>query len=502
MKNILEYLEESSKILSDSGVSEGPIKNTYIEILNKSRILASNLYGKTPMRKPIPIFMDKGIDCLCAFFGVLYLGCFYVLINPDLPADRINNIINALKPNIIITNDKYIDKAITIFNNVEIYQIKDLFEGSIKDKELSIIRAKMVDTDPMYANFTSGSTGVPKGVLVSHRSVIDFIDVFTNEFNINSNDRIANQAPFDFDVSVKDIYSAIKTGAELIIVPKELFSVPAKLLDYLCEYKPTTLIWAVSALCLVTTFHGLEYKTPDSVNKILFSGEVMPQKHLTQWMEHLPNAMFVNLYGPTEITCNCTYHIVDKDRNYENGLPIGKSFDNEEILLLDENDKLVVNDNLVGEICVRGTALALGYYNNKEETSKRFVQNPINDLYIDMIYRTGDLGYYFNGELYFAGRKDFQIKYLGHRIELEEIETAVCKIDGIERCICSFDFERKKLYAFYMGSLDKKALYEKLKEKLPVYMIPTKLVQVENYPLNKNGKVDRKELYKLIGGKC
>lgn len=500
MKNVLEYLEKTVERQTSNGIKQYSDFCLYSDLLTYSKIVATHLCHKTQMRKAIPVFMDKGIDCLIAFFGVLYSGCFYVLINPELPMDRINNIINILEPKIVITNEENKSRAFSLFNNVEIYQIEELMNGTINEMKLLNIRNKQIDTDPMYANFTSGSTGIPKGVLVSHRSVINFIDCFTATFNFTSDDRIANQAPFDFDVSIKDIFTAVKTGANLIIVPKKLFSLPAQLLDYLCEHKPTVLIWAVSALCLITTFHGLDYKVPETVEKILFSGEVMPQKHLKEWMKHLPNAMFVNLYGPTEITCNCTYHIVEKDREYNNGLPIGKSFDNEEVILLDETDKLVCTDNSIGEICVRGTALALGYYNNRDETNKRFVQNPTNNLYIDMIYRTGDLGYYLDGELYFAGRKDFQIKYLGHRIEIEEIENIMCNVEGVTRAICSFDFEKKKLYAFYIGFLDKKQLREQLTSKLPAYMIPTKLVKIDDFPLNKNGKVDRKELYKQLGG--
>ena len=330
--------------------------------------------------------------------------------------------------------------------------------------------------------------------MVGNRSVIDFIDNFTEIFNITENDIIGNQAPFDFDVSVKDIYSSISQGATLVIIPKRLFSLPAELLDYICNNKVTTLIWAVSALCLITTFHALDYKTPETVNKVMFSGEVMPIKHLKQWIEHLPNAMFVNLYGPTEITCNCTYHIVDKNLNYEK-IPAGKPFPNEQVFLLDENDKLVTNENVTGEICVKGTCLALGYFNNKEQTSSNFVQNPLNNKYIDLIYKTGDLGTYNkDGEIVFMGRKDFQIKHMGHRIELEEIERAMEKVNGVERSCCIFNEKKGKLYGFYVGNIEKDEVVKYLKENLPVFMVPNKITQIEKFPITKNGKIDRKEL--------
>jgi len=284
------------------------------------------------------------------------------------------------------------------------------------------------------------------------------------KIKFENEDIIANQAPFDFDVSVKDIYSTLCVGATLVIIPKELFSKPTELLDFICDNKVTTLIWAVSALCLVSTFHALDYRCPSDIKKVMFSGEVMPIKHLNIWMSHLPNATFINLYGPTEITCNCTYHIIDKTREYENGIPIGKSFLNEETFLLDENNELITKENTTGEICIRGTAVGLGYYNNNEETSKRFVINPLEKRYPEIIYRTGDLGKYNNNDLYFTGRKDFQIKYMGHRIELEEIERAINKLECIERSCCVFDEEKQKLYCFYIGDVDKKTIYEELKK--------------------------------------
>ena len=270
--------------------------------------------------------------------------------------------------------------------------VNDLMHTPVNAEALKQRRNQMIDTDPLYANFTSGSTGVPKGVVVSHRSVIDFINVFTELFDFSEEDVIANQAPFDFDVSVKDIYSSLKMASTLVIVPRALFSRPKQLLDFICEHRTTTMIWAVSALCLISTFHGLDYRVPTTVQKVLFSGEVMPMKQLREWMEHLPKALFVNLYGPTEITCNCTYHILDRNRTYDTAIPIGRPFPNEDVFLLDEGNQKIVEADTPGEICVRGSALALGYYRAAEQTNRAFVQNPLQSCYPEMIYRTGDLG--------------------------------------------------------------------------------------------------------------
>ena len=494
MKTVLEYLENSERKNSEKiAVIDENGKCTYKELVEKAKRIGTAITENFEVKNPVPVLMEKGRITLSTFFGAAYAGCFYVLLNSDLPKVRLEHIINVLGAKKIITDKEHLEVAKELIKEENILFVEDMQQTDINQEKLDKIRQKALDIDPLYANFTSGSTGVPKGVLVSHHSVMDFIDNFTEIFNITSEDIIANQAPFDFDVSVKDIYSSICKGATLVIVPKRLFSLPAQLLDFLCENKVTTLIWAVSALCLVTTFHALDYKTPETVNKILFSGEVMPIKHLKQWIAHLPNAMFVNVYGPTEITCNCTYYIVDNNKEYEK-LPVGKPFPNEEVFLLDEEDKLVTENDKTGEICVRGVCLALGYYNNKEQTESRFVQNPLNNKYIDMIYRTGDLGEYKQGELYFLGRKDFQIKHMGHRIELEEIERAMEKVNGVERSCCIFNEKKGKLNGFYVGKAEKEEVIKYLKENLPVFMVPNTLTKIEKFPITKNGKIDRKEL--------
>ena len=498
MKNVLEYLENSEmKFGKKIAVIEEEKKITYTELVKKSKRVATAIKNNVEIRKPIPVLMEKGINTLTAFFGAIYAGDFYILLNPDLPVSRLKDIFETLEGELIITDRAHSELAKDITDK-KILLIEEIENTEIDEEALAVIRNQSLDVDPLYVNFTSGSTGKPKGVVIGHRSVIDFIDVFTPKFNINSEDIIANQAPFDFDVSVKDIYSSIKEGATLVIVPKRFFSKPTELLDYLYDNKVTTLIWAVSALCLVTTFHGLDYKAPENINKVLFSGEVMPLKHIKQWIAHYPEAKFVNLYGPTEITCNCTYYIIDNQKEYNEKIPIGIPFDNEEIILLDDKNNEVKSIGKVGEICVRGTALALGYYGNNEQTAKNFLQNPLNTKYRDLLYKTGDLGYYNDdGDLMFSGRKDFQIKHQGHRIELEEIQIALEKLDEIKRACILYNEEKSKIYAYYIGNIDKKELHEKLKDILPVFMMPNVMIQVDNFPLNKNGKIDRKALAEI-----
>lgn len=501
VKNILDYLENSAERLPEkTAVADEKAAFTYKELLQKAERIGAVLSKEVSARSAVPVYMDKSCNALAVFMGAAKAGCFYCLLDPSQPAERIQMILDTLGAELIVVDEKSAKKQEKLGFGGKVLHVEELleYEPSKEDmKRLHTIREQALDIDPLYSIFTSGSTGVPKGVIVNHRSVIDFIDCFTDTFGITENDVIGNQAPFDFDVSVKDIYSTLKTGATMQIIPKKLFSFPMPLMDYLDDRKVTTLIWAVSALCIVTTLKGFEYKIPSEINKVIFSGEVMPVKHLNQWRAVYPDAMFVNVYGPTEITCNCTYYIVDREFELDETLPMGKAFPNERVFLLDDEDKLITSDmaDKPGEICVSGTAVTLGYYNNKEKTDAAFVQNPLNDKYNEIIYRTGDLGYYSKtGELYFSSRKDFQIKHMGHRIELGEIDMAINAVDNVVRACCIFDKENNKILGFYEGGADKKTITHELMKKLPKFMIPQEFIQVENMPITKNGKIDRNAL--------
>ena len=531
MKNVLEYLEQSAQKYPDKiAVKDTACAYTYEQLWKMARHIGSRLTKHTTPNHPVCVFADKSADTLAVFFGIVYAGCFYTLVDPSFPEARIRSMLSVLEPDVIVDGSNAPDKLVACGCTERVIRMETLVHGlkfectnsedtenvaqtgtdgvtgcvnqqmelsDIENARLQEIRESMIDTDPLYCNFTSGSTGTPKGVLVAHRSVIEFIDQFTEIFDITKADVIGNQAPFDFDVSVKDIYSAMKVGATLVVIPKAYFMFPNSVVDMLDENHVTTLIWAVSALCLLNRLHGLKHKVPADINKILFSGEAMPIRQLHAWQSCYPDAMFVNLYGPTEITCNCTYHILEREYTEEEKLPIGIPFPNERVFLLDEDNHLIEPGSVgkIGELCVAGTTLALGYYRNAAATANAFVANPLNPDYPETIYRTGDLASYGgDGLLYFAGRKDFQIKHMGHRIELEEIEHALAAIPEIEGAACFYDREKNKVVACYIGIDDKKYLITAMKNKVPDYMVPNVFCKVDMLPLNKNGKTDKKLL--------
>ena len=498
--NILDWLDTTSARIPDAPAAGDEHQDcTWAQLQDAARRAGSFIAARTSPRRPVAFYLEKSVPAFAAMLGAVYAGCCYCLPDTRQPAARTLQVLGTLDPAFLVTDRDHADAAAALGYTGKIYLLDDLLAADADAALLAARRAQAVDVDPLYINFTSGSTGVPKGVTVSHRSVLDFIPQFAGIFGIGEQDILGNQAPFDFDVSVKDLYTALYTGAKVQIIPRAYFSQPTKLMDYLADHNVTTLVWAVSAMCFVSIMNGFGYRVPSTVRQVLFSGEVLPIKHLMKWKAALPQARFVNLYGPTEITCNCTYYILpDRDFAADEVLPIGCAFPNEKVFLLDENDTLVTAPGQAGELCVAGTALALGYYADPARTALAFTQNPLNPNWYERIYRTGDLARYDEaGELYYIGRKDFQIKHMGHRVELGEIEAAAMRCDDVSRACCIFDAEKQRLHLFYTGTCEKAALLAALKTALPPFMQPNTAQQLTELPMNKNGKIDRTALAAL-----
>lgn len=466
---------------------------TYRQLWDASGIIATNLYGRIKVGQPMPVYMKKSCNTLKLIWGIIRAGGCYCIVDAALPEVRIHDILKVIDATSIICSLQSANKKLPEYIQILTYE-----ELCKQNKPEKVYDNMIYDTLPLYIMFTSGSTGVPKGVVVSHGAVANFISEFVNCFKICEEDIIGNQAPWDFDVSVKDIFTAARTGATIRIISKKYFSFPMDLAKLLVESKVTILTWAVSALCILSSSGVLDKHRPQFIRKVIFSGEVMPIKQLQIWKKRYPDAQFVNVYGPTEVTCNCTYYILNEVEDMQ-VIPIGQPFYGERVFLLDENNEIISKElpDAIGEICVSGNNLALGYYGNEEETNKHFIQNPNNKCYRDIIYRTGDLAYYnAQGELCYSGRKDFQIKHLGHRIELNEIEGRIEKCDGVivARCV----YTDQKIHAIYSGTVSTTDLDRYLRKKLPSFMIPSKYVQKERMPYNLHGKIDRNALREEI----
>lgn len=504
--NILEYLEKNAKSYPDKIALEDEYqKITYCEYIFKTKLIGSMIAKelKGTRNQAVAVLMDRNIGSVLAFLGVAYSGNFYVPIDVTMPKDRIDLIFQPLAPLLVVDATDRTKSSKLDLGERTVLTIEDMLKtGTLDEVCLLKIRDLMIDSDPLYAIYTSGSTGVPKGVLVSHKSVIDLVESFVHAFSFEESLVFGNQAPFDFDVSVKDLFNALKCGGSVVILPKKLFKMPKLLLQFLDEKKVNTLIWAVSALRIVADFKTFDSIQAPNLRYIMFSGEIMPVSALNYWREHVKEARYVNLYGPTEITCNCTFYEIQQKHSEDEILPIGKPFRNTRVMLVDEDKKCITEAKKIGEICVAGTCLALGYWNNKEKTDEVFLQNSDISAYPSKMYATGDLGYYDqNDDLVFVSRKDFQIKHMGHRIELGEIEASLNAIEILDVSCCVFDEQKKKIICFYQAEKEcRKEIIEYLSKKLPKYMWPNVYVHYEQLPMNKNGKIDRRFLKDTMMG--
>lgn len=497
VKCITDYLDKTAKIYPDKvAFADINVEMTFKQLREEAHCVAGALIRCEVFKQPIIVFMEKTPQCIAAFMGVAYSGNFYTPLDTSMPSERIDKIIDVLEPAVIISDKKNEMMARDIASaDVKVLLYDDIVVQGYALEVIENVNARIIDTDVLYVLFTSGSTGMPKGVIVSHRSVIDHAEWASNSLGFNSSNIFANQSPFYFDHSILEIFQTIRNGATLYIVPQNMFSFPKKLMSYLAERCVDSLIWVPSALCYLANLGAVEKYFLPKLKNVMFGGEVMPVPQYKIWKKKYPDVQFVNLYGPTEATDDSTYYVIKRDLADNESIPIGIACSNTDVFLLDEYDHLICESYKEGEICIRGTGVAYGYYRNQEKTREVFVQNPLHNLYEEKIYRTGDIAMYneFN-EIIYVGRRDFQIKHMGRRIELGEIENAALTIPLIERVCCVYDSPRKQIIMYYVGDVDSESILLHLRGRIPDYMAPARVIKLKEMPLNLNGKIDRKKL--------
>lgn len=492
MFNVLQYLESAAKRFSDKlAISDGHDSLTYAELVNKALQIGARLAVFGKQDSPVCVYSARTVDTMVYFLGVLYSGNYYVPIDPDMPREKAQMIIEDCRPFAICGA---FDAALTGTTPPRILLSDphaESFNIAIPEKE---------PRAPAYMIYTSGSTGKPKGVIKSHGSVISFVEAYCETFDFSSDDIIGSQTPFFFDASAKDIYLSLKLGATLEVIPIAKFAMPTDLIEYLNERRISFISWVPTALSIVAQLKTLNYVLPQYLKKVFFVGEVMPMKYLNYWREKLPHLQYVNLYGQSELAGICCFYEVKKTFSDSETLPMGTPLSNCKLYLMD-NGKIISETGRIGEIYVVSDALANEYFGDPDKTSASFIFKDFGDGMV-RCFKSGDLASLDeSGNFIFASRSDFQIKHLGHRIELGEIEAVAGALDEIVRCCCLYNAEKQAMVLFVEAAdetVTPRALKSALRQKLSSYMVPEKVKIIDKMPINANGKINRQKLKEML----
>lgn len=479
---ILYKLEKNAIQHSDKvAVAFDKTKYSFSQLLEESRRLSSAIDSKI-IKQPIIVFANRDAETVLFFLAVIISGNFYVPIDPDMPVEKLRTIVDEIQPIYCFGNEKNADLVGELGFKNRFLTINS--HGEYRQE------IEITEDFPLYMIYTSGSTGKPKGVLKNHSSMISFMETFVRTFGI-IDDVIGNQTPFFFDASAKDIYLMIESCSTLEIIPSALFIMPPRLIAYLNEKKITFISWVPTALSHIAQMNAFKYVVPEFLKSVFFVGEVMPVRALNYWIGFLPDVQFTNLYGQSEIAGIACYYIVDGIHDEDSLLPIGKPLSNCRVFLF-ENSKIISDVNTVGEIMISSEALSIGYYHDVDNPSFEIIDGK-------RVFHTGDYAYYdTENNLVFTARRDSQIKHFGRRIELGEIEAAAGSMEGVARCCCLFDDNNGKIVLFCQTQATSEHIKEYLSNKLSKYMIPEKVVVMDELPINPNGKINRQLLRGFI----
>jgi amino acid adenylation domain-containing protein len=456
--------------------------------------------------------------------GALKADCMYVPIDVTSPAARLERIVRSADPRLVFVASSsagVLDELVALGHADQPLGVASIEESPVEGEhyrsaftrsDWEQLSAEPVpwsssSVDAAHLLFTSGSTGVPKGVVITHANVIHFVEWALGYFGTRANDRISGHPPLYFDLSTFDIYATMAAGAELHLVPPELSLLPHKLAAFIRRSELTQWFSVPSILTYMAKFDVVQANDFPALTRLLWCGEAIPTPTLRYWMERLPNVTFTNLYGPTEATIASSYFTVPAPPTDDREpIPIGTACPGEELLVLDDSMR-PVPPGVIGDLYIGGAGLSPGYWRDEEKTRAAFLPDPRNPGGHARLYRTGDLAKAAtDGLIYFVGRSDTQIKSRGYRIELGEIDAALSAVDAVrESAVIGMPtggFEGTAICCAYAprddATLDEHWLRQELLNVLPSYMMPSRWLALESLPKNANGKIDRKRLRELF----
>lgn len=480
---------------------------TYGDLERRSNARARELVRRGARRGDfVPVFLPKSLHAIEAILSILKADCAYVPLDAASPGPRIESILAATRARQVVVDDasearlRSLCPAAAGLDLVNLDRAPAESDAPVTCANLSI--------DVAYVLFTSGSTGTPKGVLISHQMIVDYIEWCVATYAIDDRDVVANHAPLHFDNSTFDLYTAWKAGASLHLVHDDLNLMMPRLIGWLRERGVTVFFCVPSVLGILLKSGRLAPDSFPALRHVIAAGEVLPPEVVRRWMQLYPHVQFANMYGPTEITVDCTYHAIREIPEPDAAaIPIGRPRRNMEVFVRREDGTLSTEPGAEGEIVVRGASVSYGYLNDPDRTREAFVQNPRHDLFHDPLYCTGDLARIApDGSLLFIGRRDQQIKFLGHRIELGEIESALRRIDGVLEAVAVFHdapaIDDKCIGALLVLAPGTREadVAAALQGRLPSYMIPARIRSASDMPRTPNGKSDRKRAAEILFG--
>lgn len=507
--SLVDYLVETVRRVPERvAVWDNGRELTFGQLWQRAAAISRKIHESVPGKGAIvAVYLPKCVEVTVSDFAILMAGHGFMNLDVHTPTERIAEILKNVEPPVILTDAKGVQALGTLeqtWTTVDVMNI-EIEEGSVPEDRWHYYGHRMIDADPFCIINTSGSTGTPKSVVTPFRAFHNFALWTIETYHLQQDIEVsASVAPIFFDAFVVEILLMATIGLTQTLIPDSYKMFPAKILQVVQDRKTTWFYWVPTALVNIANAGILNKFNLSSLRVAWSIGEICPPKQIVQWMRACPNAQFVNLYGPMEVTVVCTHYEIPKDWDEQRPIPIGKPIDNYDVALLREDGTRIDRPGEEGEICVRGSILAFGYYALPEKTHGVFRQVPWNTKYDETMYHTGDYGSYdAEGNILFAGRRDSLVKHSGYRIELAEIEHAVVNTAALARNACVvYDHQAREIVLFYEADtdLDMGMVRRELSKYLPKYMLPTRLHRMKALPRGGTGKIDRALLNRQVNG--